>query len=905
VVLTLGAAALTAQTPAAHAVNFPKDVQPIFVGECSGCHRGANAPAGLQLDSVDGLMKGSQSGKVIVPGDAKNSLLVQRISDKTGNQMPPNGPLTEVQIQLITEWVNRGASIEGAAAAAPAKPLPAPVTTITSSAAERTMIDAYCVTCHKGPGAPASLQLDTLDTANVEKNAESWEKVVRKLRAGMMPPAGNPRPDTKTHDAMVTWLETQLDRSKAVELPPPGIHRLNRTEYANAIHDLLGLDIDPAKYLPSDDSTRGFDNIAGALSISPALLEGYSSAAEKISRLAVGDVSDKVEVTYRVPSDTSQDYHIDGLPFATRGGLLVKHDFPADGDYVFKIFPINQGLMDNNRAFGEIRGEKLELLVDGEQVHVYDWDREVGSGAPVHGGTKDVTFHVKAGPHMVGVTFLATQLPPSSDINEHFLRSTLETGGLPGFKFWPHVGKVEILGPTDAKGAPDSPSRAKIYTCKPAAGQEATCARQIISTLAKHAYRRPVNASDVEMLMSFYQEGKNEGNFDTGIERALQRILADPQFAFRKEAEPAGLATGKTYRISDLELASRLSFFLWSSIPDDKLIDLAAQNHLHEPAVLEQQVRRMLADARSDQLVLNFSGQWLNMRSMQTFFPIPGLFPDFDDNLRAAMRKEVELFVGSVVHEDRSVTDLLDGNYTFLNERLALHYGIPNVYGSNFRRVDLTPEFDMRRGLLGKGALETVTAYPNRTSPTVRGKAMMKIFLGVSPPDPPPNVPPLKDEGTGTHALTKPTMRQQMEMHRKNEPCATCHKIMDPIGFSLENFDAIGRWRTTDEGTPIDPAGNLVDGSDINGVKGLRDAFIRYKPQFMRVVTENLLIYALGRGTEYFDMPLVRSIVRDAGRNNDKFSSLVLGVVKSDQFQMNQKIQVGANGQDNQLRAER
>ena len=850
-------------------------------------------------------MKGSVSGKVIIPGNAKDSLLVQRISDKTGNQMPPNGALTDVQIALITDWVNRGASTVGAAAPAPAKPLPPAVSSITSPSVERTMFDAYCVTCHHGVGAPAGMQIDKLDTANVGKDAEKWEKVVRKLRAGMMPPSGNPRPDAKTHDAMVTFLETALDRNKLVELPPPGIHRLNRTEYANAIHDLLGLDIDPAKYLPSDDSTRGFDNIAGALSISPALLEGYSSAAEKISRLAVGDVNEKTQVTYRVPSDTSQDYHIDGLPFATRGGMLVKHDFPADGDYVFKIFPINQGLMDNNRAFGEIRGEKLELLIDGERIHLYDWDREVGSGAPVHGGTKDVSFHVSAGPHMVGVTFLATQLPPSSDINEHFLRSTLETGGLPGFKFWPHVGKIEILGPTDPKGAPDSPSRAKIFVCKPTAGQEDACARKIVSALAKHAYRRPVTQSDMETLMTFYQEGKNDGSFDTGIERALQRILADPQFTFRKEVQPEGLAAGKTYRITDQELASRLSFFLWSSIPDDRLIDLAAQNKLHEPAVLEQQVRRMLADPRSDQMVLNFVGQWLNMRSMQTFFPIPGLFPDFDDNLRNAMRKEVELFVGSVVHEDRDVMDLLNGNYTYLNERLALHYGIPNVYGSNFRRVELTPEFDMRRGLLGKGAIETVTSYPNRTTPTVRGKAMMKIFLGVSPPDPPPNVPPLKDEGTGTHALTKPTMREQMEMHRKNEPCATCHKIMDPIGFSLENFDAIGRWRTTDDGTPINPAGKLVDGSDIDGVKGLREAFIRYKPQFMRVVAENLLIYALGRGTEYYDMPLVRSIVRDADRNGDKFSSLVLGIVKSDQFQMNQKIQLGANGQDTQLRAER
>jgi hypothetical protein len=516
-----------------------------------------------------------------------------------------------------------------------------------------------------------------------------------------------------------------------------------------------------------------------------------------------------------------------------------------------------------------------------------------------------VHFHVNAGLHTVAVTFLATQLAPGNDLNQHFLRSTIETGGLPGFKFYPHVGKLDIIGPNKPTGAADSPSHRIIFACRPAAaGQEAACARQIVSTLARRAFRRPVTNRDTEMLMSFYQQGRNDGNFDSGIERALERILADPEFVFRKEAEPANLKPGQTWRISDLELASRLSFFLWSSIPDDQLINLAGQNKLHEPAVLEEQVRRMLADRRSDQLVVNFTGQWLNLRGMQTIFPIPGLYPDFDDNLRLAMRKETELFVGSIVHEDRSVIDLLNANYTFLNERLAKHYGIPNVYGSNFRRVELGPEFDMRRGLLGQGSIETVSAYPNRTSPTVRGKTMMQIFLGVSPPDPPPNVPALKDQESAVHAAGKPTMRQQMEMHRKMEPCATCHKIMDPIGFALENYDAIGRWRTTDDGSPIDPAGQLVDGSKIDGAVGLRQAFLRYSPQFVRVITEKLMIYALGRGTEYYDMPLVRSIVHDAEKNNYRFSSLVLGVVKSQPFQMNQKLITG-NAQADSQRAAR
>ena len=590
--------------------------------------------------------------------------------------------------------------------------------------------------------------LDKLDPAHVSENAEVWEKVVRKLRAGMMPPSGLPRPNPATYEALIVSLENDLDRDAVTHLPPPGLHRLNRTEYANVVRDLLALEIDPAKFLPSDDSTRGFDNIAGALSLSPALLEGYTSAAAKISRLAMGDVTEAAQTTYRVPSDTSQEYHLEGLPFGTRGGLVVQHEFPADGDYVFKVFPINEGLMDNNRAFGEITGEKLELLVDGERVHLYDWDKDLARGSAVHAGTADVHFHVKAGVHTVGVTFLATQMTPGSDLNQHFLRSTIETGGLPGFKFFPHVGKIEILGPFKPAGAIDSPSRRKIFVCHPAsASEEQACAKEIVNTLARRAFRRPVTNQDTELLMGFYQQGRNDGNFDTGIERALQRILADPEFVFRKEAEPANLTAGKTWRISDLELASRLSFFLWSSIPDDELITLASQDKLHDPAVLEQQVRRMLADPRSDQLVVNFAGQWLNLRALQSWAPAMLLYPDFDDNLRLAMRKETELFFGSIVHEDRSVIDLLNANFTFVNERLAKHYGMPNIYGSNFRRVELPPEFDMRRGLLGQASFETISSQPQRTSPVGRGKTILQIFLGVSPPDPPPNVPALADQG--------------------------------------------------------------------------------------------------------------------------------------------------------------
>jgi Protein of unknown function (DUF1592)/Protein of unknown function (DUF1588)/Protein of unknown function (DUF1585)/Protein of unknown function (DUF1587)/Protein of unknown function (DUF1595) len=776
-----------------------------------------------------------------------------------------------------------------------APPLP---TKVTDSSTERALLNRYCVTCHNDKLKTAGLELDKLDTAHVSEHPDKWEMVVRKLRAGMMPPSGMPRPAWDTYESMVIWLEGELDRSAVPRFPPPGLHRLNRTEYANVIHDMLALDVDPAKYLPSDDSTRGFDNIAGALTLSPALLEGYTSAADKISRLAMGDISGPVLATYRVPSDTTQDYHIEGLPFGTRGGLVAEHEFPADGDYVFKIFPINKGLMDNNRAFGEITGEKLELLVDGQRVHLYDWDKDVAIGKPVHGGTADVHFHVTAGLHKVGVTFLATQLAPSQDLDEHFLRATIETGGLPGFKFYPHVGKMEILGPFQPKGAPESESHKKIFVCHPVdVSQETGCAKEIVDTLARHAFRRPVTPRDTEMLMSFYQQGRNEGTFDTGIERALQRVLADPEFVFRKEVEPEGLTPGQTYHITDLELASRLSFFLWSSIPDDQLIDLAAKNKLHQPAVLEEQVHRMLADPRSDRLVTNVAGQWLNLRALATWSPTVSLFPDFDDNLRLAMRRETELFFGSIVHQDHSILDMIDAKYTYLNERLAKHYGIPGVYGSNFRRVNLPPEFDYRRGLLGQASILTTSSQPQRTSPTVRGKTIMQIFLGVSPPDPPPNVPALKDQGTAVHGGAKPTMRQQMEMHRKNPPCSTCHKIMDPIGLAMENFDAVGHWRTTDNGSPINPDGMLVDGSKLDGVEGVRDALMRYSPQFVRVVTEKLLIYALGRGTEYYDMPLIRSIDREAKAQDYRFSALILGIVKSDAFQVNQKQQITSSGQ--------
>ena len=777
---------------------------------------------------------------------------------------------------------------------------------------ERALLNQYCVVCHnekmKKAGQPSGLAitLDNLDVAHVEQNPQEWERVVHKVRAGMMPPAGMPRPKPAAFEAAIVWLENELDKHAVANLPPPGLHRLNRTEYKNAIRDLLAVDIDPGKYLPSDDSTRGFDNIAGALTLSPALLEGYTSAAGKISRLAIGDVTAPSQTPYHVPEDTSQDYHIEGMPFGTRGGMIVHHEFPADGDYSIKITPISKGNMGDTSPFGEITGEKLEFLLDGQRVKLFDWDKE----RTREDGTFNVKFQATAGPHTVVVTFLATNNAPGNDLDQHFLRSTIETGGLPGYKFFPHVGKIRIDGPNNPKGASDSPSRRKIYVCHPSTpASETGCAKQIVSTLARHAFRRPVTDQDTEMLMGFYQIGRNDsgqgksGDFDHGIEMAVRRILVDPEFYFRKEAEPATVKPGQNYRISDLALASRLSFFLWSSIPDDELISLAGQNKLHDPVVLEREVKRMLADPKAESLVDNFAGQWLGLRELQTQVPVTSEFPDFDDNLRAAMAKEMELFVGSIIHEDRPVTDLIDADYTFVNERLAKHYDIPNVYGSAFRRITLGPEFDMRRGLLGKGYLETISSKPSGTSAVQRGKTVLQVFLGTEPPPPPPNVPQLQIIATDVHGGVRPTIRQQMEMHRSVEPCASCHKIMDPIGFSLENFDAVGHWRTTDDGAPINTAGVLVDGTKLNGVKELREALVRYSPQFVRVATEKLMIYALGRGTEYFDMPLIRSIVHDAAKNNYRFSSLVLGVVKSEPFQMNGKLQITSDTKPAQQRA--
>ncbi|HEV3334623.1 MAG TPA: DUF1592 domain-containing protein [Bryobacteraceae bacterium] len=770
-------------------------------------------------------------------------------------------------------------------------PKQAPNRVRLSPAAQQSVIAQYCVGCHNQKAKIGGLALDTLDVSRAGDHAETLEKVIRKLRAGMMPPAGAKRPDPGTFEALASGLENTIDQEASFKpaVVPPGVHRVNRAEYANSVRDLLGVEIDPAEFLPVDDAGSGFDNLAGTLTLSPALVEGFLSAAGKISRLALGHETALTEKRYIIPGDRSQEDHIEGLPLGTRGGALFRYYFPADGEYLISWFAVrdyNGVLFAGNR-----KGEKVELLLDGERVKLFEMD-QVTKVAEALKEKNQIRLPVKAGLHVVGMAFLATTQVPNDDLNRHNLRSVIESGPLEGFTFSPHIGQIVITGPYNATRPSDSASRGKIMECRPAdAADEVPCAKKILSQLARRAYRRPLKDADLEDLLSEYQNGRNQGgDFESGIERALQTILADPEFVFRGEAVPTGVKPGQAYRISDLELASRLSFFLWSSPPDETLLALASQEKLKDPTVLEQQTRRMLADPRAHALVTNFGGQWLQLRNLANSSPIALDFPDFDDTLREAFKRETEMLLESVIREDRDVAELLDADYTFVNERLARHYGIPNVYGSQFRRVQLNGELEIRRGLLGKGSIELVTSLPDRTSPVQRGKWVLMNILGIIPPDPPPDVPPLKESNSGEFsAPIQMSMRRRMDEHRANAACASCHRMFDPIGFALESFDAVGRYRTTEFGQPLDLSGQFVDGTQFNGPAGLQQALRRYAPQFVQVMTEKLLTYALGRRVDFYDMPSVRAIVREAEPDNRRFSSLILGIVKSAPFQMNVK----------------
>ena len=759
----------------------------------------------------------------------------------------------------------------------------------------RALLDQYCVVCHNDRAKTANLSLEHLDLATVGDHPELWEKVVRKLRAGVMPPPDVRRPPLADYEALREWLEAEIDR-KALLHPNPGAtvrHRLNRTEYANAVRDLLDLEIDVATLLPPDDSARGFDNIAGSLTISPTLLEAYTTAATRVARAAVGFWKTPTESTYLAPGDTSQNQHIEGLPLGTRGGMLVRHEFPADGEYRFSI---------QNFGIGSfIPAEQLELVIDGERSHLFKYQGvglSQGMAGDAGDGILQVTIPVKAGSRTVGVTFLATNFRPSLDMIRQYDRKSLENNSIPQLQYYPAIGFLRIQGPFTPQRPTDSRSIRRVFTCRPSiAAHEESCAKAILSTLTRRAYRRPATAQDIQPLMAFYEEGRRGGTFEDGIELALRRLLASPRFLVRAEKEPGNLPAGHAYRISDLELASRLSFFLWSSIPDDELIDAASQGRLGNAKVLEHEVRRMLADSRSAALVGNFAAQLLYLRNLPATSPDGVFYPNWDDELRQSFRREAELFFESIMREDRNVVDLLTADYTFVNERLAKHYGIPNIYGSHFRRVTLGPELDYRRGLLGKGSFLAVTWTQNfRTSPVKRGVWVLENILGTPPPEPPPNVPPLENSAGAAGKVL--TLREQMTEHRKNPACAGCHKIMDPIGFALDNFDADGGWRTRqggDGGAPIDASVQLYDGQQVNGPVGLRQALLRYSPQFVRMFIEKMMTYALGRGVEYYDMPVIRSIARDAANADNRFSTIVLGIVRSAQFQMRVKAEERAN----------
>ena len=761
----------------------------------------------------------------------------------------------------------------------------------------RALLDQYCVACHNDRIRQAGLTLQTIDTDQIGQIAEEvevWEKVARKLRSRAMPPPGRPRPDDAVYDAGAASLESMLERAAAADPNPgrPPIHRLNRVEYRNAVRDLLALDIDERALLPPDESGYGFDNIADVLAMSPVLLDRYMVAAEKVSRLALGDASIRPAVQeYTVPYTLWQDGRMsEQLPFGSRGGLALRHHFPLDGEYVIRL-SLQRAYGNHVRGLGE--ANDIELRLDRRRITQFTvggaaerapWDAV--SRPTLYEQTADegleVRVNVKAGTRLVSAAFLDKAAVAEGVLEPRPGVSSLAYSRDRNAAM--ALGSIEISGPYNGRTPEDTSSRRRVFVCSPVeATQEEPCAEEILSSLARRAFRRPVVDEDVEPLLSLYREGRNEGGFETGIQFALRGILIDPEFLFRVERDPAGAAPATAYRLSDLELASRVSFFLWSSIPDDELLDVAARGELSNRPMLAQQVARMLRDARSDALVDNFFGQWLLLRNMRTVAPDTDAFLDFDENLRQAMERETELFVESQMRDDRSVLDLLRSDHTFLNARLARHYGIPNVYGNHFRRVTVAGHG--RGGLLGQGSILTATSYPNRTSPTKRGLWVLENLLGSPPPPPPPDVPGLPD-ADHPDAERSLSMRERMDVHRTSPVCASCHVRMDPLGFSLENFDGIGAWRTTEGGTPIDASSTLPDGASFEGPSGLRDLLLGQEERFVETVTEKLLTYALGRGVEYYDGPAVRKITRDAAASDYRWSQVILGIVESTPFQM-------------------
>ena len=815
---------------------------------------------------------------------------------------------------------------------------------------ERAVLRRYCLSCHtqamKQRGA-VPIAFDMLDVSQAPRDAETWEKIVRKVRTGMMPPARSGRPDAVTAHDFVSWLEGQIDRA-AVKKPNPGrtepFHRLNRIEYRNAIRDLLAIDVDVDSMLPADDASYGFDNIAGVLKVSPTLLERYLGAAQKISRMALGSKLPAPNVDYvRIPDDLSQEDQLPGLPIGTRGGTAIAYNAPVDGDYEIRV-RLARDNFENVPLYFE--PQQLEVSVDGSRIKVFtvpgvapskpgqvsvaddDPDGQVQPllkspspnpqvvakpdaanvprprpqisqieprGPRVTREERDLRNHIddkwnirvslKAGRRDLSVAFLKLTAAVDETPRMPFLKPYAANVNTPETRMGVYLRSIEILGPYASEGPGNSPSRRRIFICGTgrSVSEQTACARTMLTALTRRAYRRPVNADDVRPLMAFFESGRTASGFDAGIERAIRRLLVSPEFLFRVERDPANVAPGAVYRISDLELASRLSFFLWSSIPDDQLLSLAERGRLHDPAVLNQQVRRMIADERFSTFIKNFVGQWLWLRNLPATSPVEIEFPDFDGSLRQAFQRETELFAESIVRENRGAVEFLTADYTFLNERLAQHYGIPNIKGAHFRRVSLGPD-SARGGLLGQGSILAVTSHPDRTSPVVRGKWILENLLGASPPPPPANVPELKATGEPGQILS---MRERMAQHRESPQCASCHAVMDPIGFSMENFDGVGRWRVLGEsGSVIDASGALPGGVTFTGPEGLKRALLGKSEEFVTNLTEKLLTYALGRGVEYYDLPSVRAIVRANAAEQYRVSSLIAGVVASAPFQM-------------------
>lgn len=756
-----------------------------------------------------------------------------------------------------------------------------------SHESQTALVKQYCATCHSDKGKAGGVTLASFDASQAVDHAEVTEKMIRKLRVGMMPPAGAKRPDEATLAAFASALEAQVDKAAAVD-PNPGwrpFQRLNRAEYAKAVQDLLDIEVDVHAFLPPDTISASFDNVADVQGFSPTLMEGYLRAASKISSLAVGDPTAAPSgSTYRVPRTASQMRHVEGAPLGTRGGIAVTNVFPADGEYTFRI---QLHSIPTGQLFGSTtKGEQIEVSVNGARVALLDINTRMSESDPNGMSVTTPRVFVRAGPQRVAAAFVQRFDGPVDDIIapiEHTLADTQIGSGF-GITALPHLREFAITGPYTVTGVSETPSRQKIFSCRPTtAAEEPTCAGEIVGRLASQAYRGPVSDRELGALMRFYEQGRQDADFEAGIRLALQAVLASPRFVFRLEHAPTTLRAGQSYNLGGLELASRLSFFIWGAAPDAELRTLATRGALEKPAVLEAQVRRMLEDPRSEALSTRFASQWLRLQDLEKINPDALLYPQYDATLGEALKRETELFFDSLVREDRSLLDLLTADYTFVNDRVAKHYGIPNVTGSDFRRMPLTDP--NRRGILGHGSILTMTSIADRTSPVLRGKWVMEVLLGSPPPPPPPNVPTLEETGS-EHGMKLLSVRERMEEHRKNPACTSCHKVIDPLGLALENFDVTGAWRIRDNGVPVDAAGVLYDGTNMANPVDLRNALMKHSGAIITSFTESLMTYAVGRRVEFYDMPAIRNITREAAENGNRMSSFILGVVKSPAFQM-------------------